>query len=143
MKETINVGDRVKILSPLAENIIGRVVSMQHSVNAKEPPLYTVEIEDTSTPSQPMELYGLSTASLEILPSSKYDSPRLINKEVLRELLALQEKYDDLNNECRRFMDWVVNYTQDTSSTAIEFDNDSLIWVSQIIRTKLRPVEKD
>lgn len=54
------------------------------------------------------------------------------------ELLALQAKYTELQCECRRFLDWVLNMSRDCRAVAIMFEDDSLRFAASEICTNFR-----
>lgn len=56
----------------------------------------------------------------------------------ISELLALQAKYTELQCECRRFLDWVLNLSRDSRSMAVQFEDDSLNFAAREICSNFR-----
>ena len=70
---------------------------------------------------------GVSAEELEVVcPRNSQQSQRLIPKDYLNQLLALQEKLTTLECEHRRFADYVMNLTHNRDTQAIHFDDEYL-----------------
>lgn len=54
------------------------------------------------------------------------------------ELLALQAKYTELQCECKRFLDWILNMSKDCRAVSIMFDDDYLQFAAREICSKFR-----
>lgn len=54
------------------------------------------------------------------------------------ELLALQAKYTELQCECKRFLDWILNMSKDCRAVSIIFDDDYLQFAAREICSKFR-----
>ena len=82
---------------------------------------------------------GLSADELEVIYSAESQQQRLAPKDCLKQILDLQEKHTALNSECRRFADWVLNYSRDCRAMAIQFDHECLNLAGREIYSHLRP----
>ena len=71
--------------------------------------------------------------------SAESQQQRPVTKDCLKQILDLQEKYTALDSECRRFADWVLNYSRDCRAIAIQFDNEYLNLAGREIYSHLRP----
>lgn len=56
----------------------------------------------------------------------------------ISELLALQKQYTELQCECRRFVDWVMNLSINCCADAIRFENDYLNIAANKLIAKFR-----
>lgn len=147
MKREINLGDIVKVLKGQFVDKIGTVVGMQVYDGDYADPYYEVEMQcevpdkykyrDTLI-SPNNTIGGLSADELEVTHPF-FPKQRLIPKDYLNQILALQEKKAILECECRRFTDWVINFTRDCRSVALHFDNEYLTLAAQKMVVNLRP----
>lgn len=147
MKREINLGDIVKVLKGQFADKIGTVVGMQVFNGDYADPYYEVEMQcevpdmdkSRDTLIGPNNtIGGLNADELEVIyPTSL--KQRLIPKDYLNQILALQEKNAILECECRRFTDWVINFTRDCRSAAVQFENEYLTLAAQRMVVNLRP----
>ena len=147
MKREINLGDIVKVLKGQFADKIGTVVGMQVFNGDYADTYYEVEMQcevpemyksrDTLN-GQNNTIGGLNADELEVIyPTSL--KQRSILRDYLNQILALQEKNAILECECRRFTDWVINFTRDCRSVALHFDNEYLTLAAQKMVVNLRP----
>ena len=148
-QQEINLGDAVKVLDGLFKDKTGVVVGKIAVGNDFDDPYYEVEMQcevpdkykcrKTLIGSNNV-IAGVSAEELEVVcPRNSQQSQRLIPKDYINQLYALQEKLTTLECECLRFTEWVINFTRDCRSVAVHFDNEYLTLAAQKMVVNLRP----
>lgn len=147
MKREINLGDIVKVLKGRFVYKIGTVVGMQVLNGDYADPYYEVEMQcevpdmykSRDTLIGPNNtIGGLNADELEVIyPTSL--KQRLIPKDYLNQILALQEKNAILECECRRFADYVLNCVHNGRAVTCQYENEYLSVAVREIAANLRP----
>ena len=144
----LKLGDIVKVLKGKFAGKTGHVVGISAYGNDFTDPYYDVymycEVPEEYRCRETLinanhVIGGLSADELEVIYSAESQQQRLAPKDYLKQILDLQEKYTALNSECRRFADWVLNYSRDCRAMAILFDHECLNIACRAIYSHLRP----
>lgn len=149
MKQEIKLGDTVKVSRGVFKDKIGVVVGMIVLGNDFDDPYYEVDMNcevpekykcrKTLIGSNNV-IGGVSAEELEVVcPRNSQQSQCLIPNDYLNKCLELQEKYTELQCECRRFAGLVMNLTRDCRLVAVQFENECLNMAAHIIAADLRP----
>lgn len=148
MKQEIKLGDTVKVLEGQFKYETGIVVGINTYDKDFDDPYYEVEMQcevpdkykcrKTLIGSNNV-IGGVSAEELEVVcPRNSQQSQRLIPKDYLNQLLALQAKLTTLQCECKRFAYWVMNLTHDCRSVAIQFEDEYLDMAARKMAANLR-----